>query len=76
MSIKAAFEVLVEILNRVGAQLGKNGSNFPSVVYVRITAILGRDQRPITAVARLVNVWSVIVPVAQDKIQFGRQLID
>ena len=71
VSVKDPFEVFVEILNRQGTQLVEDAPDFHSVVCMRITAILGRDQCPITPVRRLADVWGVIVPVTQDKFTSG-----
>ena len=72
MAIKDAFEVLVKIFPGDGTQLMEDASHLNTIIRVGIASIPGRQEQTIGQCTVLAQFRCVIVTIAQDEADFGR----
>ena len=73
VGIKEGFELLVEVLNGVGAALVEEAPHLDPVILMRLGAALGRGQAPPASGAVVPQRGVIIAGVAQQKAHRGRQ---
>ena len=74
VGIKDGFELLVEVLNGVGAELVEEAPHLDPVILMRLGAALGRGQAQPASGAVVPQRGVIIAGVAQQKAHRGRQL--
>ena len=72
MSIKDAFEVLIKIFHGDRAELVKDAPHCDPIVDVRVASILGHHQQPVRLLAIFAQIRRVVMAIAQDEADFGR----